>query len=115
LRAAPGCLNAWSNKNSCYSQDVYDTNIQLLEFQVTDVAGNEVYGLPHWTAVLKVEILQRPDQDRSVERLDRLISLVKMMYVAYQLSLNEDNDDVDEDEDLEEDGGYVADEDEFDA
>jgi hypothetical protein len=103
LRAAPGCLNAWSNKNLSYSQDVYDTNIQLLEFQVSDVSGKSIYGLPHWTAVLKVEILQRPERDRHVDRLDRLISLVKMMYVAHQLSMNKDNQDVDGDGDLEED------------
>lgn len=102
LRARPHALNVWTNTSGTYTVDVYDTNIQRLVFWVTDSSGRVLSSLPHWTAVIKVEVITRPERDRVPDRLDKLVQLLRLFFMSWQLKQNRDLEDEDDDGDLEE-------------
>lgn len=81
MRAAPGCLNVFKNNIEAFSVDIYDPDPQVIGFQLCTTDGNLLQNCPPWSAVIKVEILNRAGKDAVAERLDSLIKYARFGFL----------------------------------
>jgi len=93
VRAAPHQLNVFHNFCDSFSTDIYDSDLQRIGFRVVDSVGNVIKDMPHWSAVIKVQVLQRPNRDVVAEKLDKIIEFARLMFLQCNLP-SEDEDEI---------------------
>lgn len=86
LRAQPGALNVFSNISDVAQMQIYDPDIQRLVLITTDVEGAPIPDMPHYTAVIKVDVYRRPGKDAVVEMLSGIMQLVRIFVLKLAVS-----------------------------
>lgn len=85
LRARPGCQNVFFNVNNAYTIDIFDTDPDMLTLFVTDAEGKAIDGLTHWTAVIKVDRMDRPSLDPKLFQLQSIAEYARLMFMQTAL------------------------------
>lgn len=97
MRAAPHTMNVFYNLANAYSVDIFDPDAQRIGFRVTDASGALIKDLPHWTAVIRVDYVKRPQHDAHLEMLTQMTEYLRLLFMNSAMK----------DADAEEDAGLV--------
>jgi hypothetical protein len=81
MTAAPGRLNVYENPTVTHSIDVFDTNIQQFGLLTTDRNGQQLVDMPHFTCVIKVELMQRVANEE-VTRLNVIAEYLRLLFLS---------------------------------
>lgn len=81
MTAAPGRLNVYENFTLTHSIDVFDTNIQQFGLVTTDRNGAKLADLPHFTCVVRVELMQRVVNEE-IGRLNVIAEYLRLLFLS---------------------------------
>lgn len=90
IRAAPGRVNVFQNVADTFQIQVYDTDVQRLEFTVTDINGDPISDITDWTAVIKVDTFNRPRQDPVVAALSGIADMIRIFILKMAVTMDDD-------------------------
>lgn len=85
MRARPGCVNVFHNNNNAYTIDIFDTDPDKLTLSITDSSGRAIDGLSHWSAVIKVERMERPSLSHKTFLLQNICEYIRLIFLQSAL------------------------------
>jgi hypothetical protein len=78
LLAPPKTVNVYTNDHHAFECHLFDGDVQTLGLRVMDSNRKQITGLPHWSVVLRADVVRKPDDGPVVERLDRILRYLEL-------------------------------------
>ena len=88
IHAAPGLLNVTENTSGMYEVQIMDDDINRITFLTTDIDGIPIPNMPPWTAVFRIDIYQKPQQDPVVQKLQEIVNYLRMFFLKTAVDSN---------------------------